>query len=83
MTTRNGPTLAEGKSTVGLFADGDLLPKKLAGSNVRPDSDIDILVEFEPEHTPGPAFFAIEEQLSELLGRKSCMKADCVRLQSR
>lgn len=36
----------------------------------RPDSDIDVLVEFEPGHTPGLAFFAIEEELSNLLGRK-------------
>lgn len=34
------------------------------------DSDIDTLVEFEPEYTPGLAFFAMETELSELLGRK-------------
>jgi predicted nucleotidyltransferase len=36
----------------------------------RPDSDIDVLVEFEPGHVPGLAFFAMEAELSELLGRK-------------
>ena len=36
----------------------------------RPDSDIDTLVEFEPEHIPGLAFFAMEAELSEMLGRK-------------
>ncbi len=36
----------------------------------RPDSDVDVLVEFEPEHTPGLAFFAMEDELSEILGRK-------------
>jgi len=36
----------------------------------RPDSDLDVLVEFDPEHTPGLAFFAMEQELSELLGRK-------------
>jgi predicted nucleotidyltransferase len=36
----------------------------------RPDSDIDVLVEFEPDHLPGLAFFAMEEELSEILGRK-------------
>jgi hypothetical protein len=36
----------------------------------RPDSDVDVLVEFEPEHTPGLAFFAMEAELSEILGRK-------------
>jgi hypothetical protein len=35
-----------------------------------PQSDIDVLVEFEPGHTPGLDFFLIEAQLSELLGRK-------------
>ena len=36
----------------------------------RPDSDLDILVEFEPGHVPGLAFFGLEQELSELLGRK-------------
>lgn len=36
----------------------------------RPESDVDILVEFEPGHTPGLRFFATERELSELLGRK-------------
>lgn len=36
----------------------------------RPDSDIDILVEFKPGHTPGFAFFSIEAEFSEMLGRK-------------
>lgn len=35
----------------------------------RPDSDIDVLVEFEPEHVPGLAFFAMQDELSEILGR--------------
>jgi uncharacterized protein len=35
-----------------------------------PDSDIDVLVEFEPGHTPGLAFFAMQDELSSLLGRK-------------
>jgi hypothetical protein len=34
------------------------------------DSDIDVLVEFEPGHTPGFAFFGMEEELSTLLGRR-------------
>lgn len=36
----------------------------------RPDSDVDVLVEFEPGHVPGLAFFTIETELSELLGRR-------------
>ena len=35
-----------------------------------PDSDVDVLVEFEPGHVPGFAFFAMETELSEILGRK-------------
>jgi predicted nucleotidyltransferase len=35
-----------------------------------PDSDIDVLVEFELGHTPGLAFFAMEEELSCMLGRQ-------------
>ena len=34
----------------------------------RPDSDIDVLVEFESGHTPGLAFIDIERELSDLLG---------------
>ncbi len=33
------------------------------------DSDIDVLVEFEPGHVPGLAFFAIQDELSALFGR--------------
>lgn len=36
----------------------------------RADSDIDLLVEFEPGHTPGLAFFTIQDELSVLLGRQ-------------
>ncbi len=35
----------------------------------RPDSDVDVLVEFEPDHTPGfIRLFEIEEDLSRLIG---------------
>ncbi len=50
--------------------------RKLAffGSDLRddfgPESDVDVLVEFEPGHTPGLAFFAMEAELSEILGWK-------------
>lgn len=36
----------------------------------RPDSDVDVLVEFEPGHVPGLDFFAMEAELGEILGRK-------------
>jgi len=35
-----------------------------------PDSDIDILVEFEPGATPGFGFFGLQEELVQILGRK-------------
>lgn len=36
----------------------------------RPDSDLDVIVEFEPGHVPGLRYFAMERELSEILGRK-------------
>ncbi len=36
----------------------------------RTDSDIDVLVEFEPDARTGFAFFGMQEELSEILGRK-------------
>ncbi len=35
-----------------------------------PDSDIDVLVEFEPGATPGWDFFGMQDELSAILGRK-------------
>ena len=35
------------------------------------ESDVDMLVEFEPGHTPGLAFFAMQRELSEILGRRA------------
>ncbi len=44
----------------------------LFGSVLRPDfrsdSDIDVLVEFQPGHVPGLRFVSIEHELSQLLG---------------
>lgn len=44
------------------------------GSVVRddfgPHSDIDILVDFEPNYIPGLDFFSMELELSRMLGRK-------------
>lgn len=34
----------------------------------RADSDLDVLVEFEPGHTPGLAIIDLERELAELLG---------------
>ncbi|MBI3761743.1 MAG: nucleotidyltransferase family protein [Chloroflexi bacterium] len=37
--------------------------------NFRLDSDVDVLVEFEPGHVPGFAFIRLQRELSALLGR--------------
>ena len=46
----------------------------LFGSVLRDDfdaeSDVDILVEFGEGHVPGLAFFGMEQELTEILGRK-------------
>ena len=36
----------------------------------RPESDVDVLVEFEPGARTGFAFFGMQDELSEILGRK-------------
>jgi predicted nucleotidyltransferase len=42
------------------------------GADFRPDSDVDVLVEFEPSRVPGLLTLAgLEIELSELLGRKA------------
>jgi predicted nucleotidyltransferase len=46
----------------------------LFGSALRddfgPDSDLDVLVEFEPGHVPGFGFLAMQDELSALLNRQ-------------
>jgi len=54
---------AEGVEVAAIFGS-------LARGDDRPDSDVDVLVEFKPGHTPGVAFFAMEAELSEILSRK-------------
>jgi uncharacterized protein len=39
-------------------------------SDFGPESDVDVLVEFEAGHVPGLAFLSMEEELSQILGRK-------------
>ena len=41
----------------------------------RPDSDVDVLVEFQPGHVPGLDFITIERELSQLL---QCRRVDMV-----
>ena len=40
-----------------------------ATGRARPDSDLDVLVEFEDGHTPGFVFFDIQAELSRVVGR--------------
>jgi len=40
------------------------------GNQFRPESDADVLVEFEPGREPGLAFFAMQDELSQILRRK-------------
>ena len=35
----------------------------------RPESDLDVLVEFQPGAVPGLAFFSLQDELSKLFGR--------------
>ena len=44
-----------------------------------PDSDVDVLVEFEPGALPGFAFFGLRDELSEILGLQVDLNApDCL-----
>jgi uncharacterized protein len=36
----------------------------------QPDSDVDVLVAFEPGFVPGLEFFSLEDELSRILGRR-------------
>ena len=41
------------------------------GGNIRPDSDIDLLIEFHPDHIPGLIRLdSMEIELTQFLGRK-------------
>lgn len=39
-------------------------------SDFGPKSDVDVLVEFEPGHAPGFAFFSMQDDLSGIFGRR-------------
>lgn len=47
---------------------------ELFGSVLRddfgPDSDVDVMVEFEPGRMPGLEFFTMDEELAEIFGRR-------------
>ena len=69
------PTVAPPREEIAEFSRRHhVLRLALFGSvlrdDFRPDSDVDVLVEFEPGHVPGLAFFAMQDELSEILGRR-------------
>ena len=35
-----------------------------------PDSDVDVLVEFDPGHTPGFEFISLQDELTGVIGRR-------------
>ena len=56
---------------------------KLFGSILRddfgPESDVDVLVEFEEGHTPGWDFFSMQKELAGIIGRRVDLNTpDCL-----
>lgn len=48
-------------------------------TDFRPESDVDLLVEFEPGQTPGLRFFTLQEELSHMFGRRVDLNTpDCL-----
>ncbi len=68
-------TLVPDREAIAAFCRRSHIRKlALFGSVLREDfsaaSDIDVLVEFEPGHVPGLAFFRMEAELSDIFGRR-------------
>ena len=67
------PITIEQEAIVPLCQQHHIRKLALFGSVLRddfhPDSDIDILVEFEPGHIPGFDFIDIQDKLSAIIGR--------------
>lgn len=51
-----------GVARIGVFGS-------VARGEAGPDSDVDVLVEFKPEHLPGFGFFRLERDLAGIFGR--------------
>lgn len=69
------PTISLDRELIREFCERNHIRKfSIFGSVLRadfsPESDLDVLVEFEPQHTPGLKFFAMQDELSRLLGRQ-------------
>ena len=73
MTERTIPIEMDGKAITQLCQQHHIRKLSLFGSilrdDFRADSDVDILVEFEPGCTPGFEFIDVQDQLSEIVGR--------------
>ena len=73
--TTSKPSIAIPQERLKEFCERHRIRKlALFGSVLRddfgPESDIDVLVEFEPGHHLGFAFFNVQDELSALLGRR-------------
>ncbi len=69
------PNLSIPKDEIGAFCRRRHIRRlSLFGSvltgDFRPDSDVDVLVEFEDGHTPGWEIVSMEDELSQIIGRK-------------
>ena len=63
------------KTEIQIFCEHHHIRKlMLFGSILRddfsPESDVDVLVEFDPDHIPGWEFIYMQDELSNLFGRK-------------
>jgi uncharacterized protein len=71
------PHLAIDPEALSAFCKGHHIARlalfgSVLGDDFRPDSDVDVLVEFLPGHIPGLRFVTIEREFSELLhGRRA------------
>ena len=70
------PQLAIDRVALNAFCQQDHIARlavfgSVLREDVGPDSDVDVLIELEPEHVPGLSFVAMERELSALLdGRR-------------
>lgn len=76
------PSVNLDESTLARFCEWNhirrlaLFGSRLKGA-AKPDSDIDLLVEFDPSHTPGLlALAGMEIELSDLLGKKVDLRTE-------
>ncbi len=70
----NSSITLDRKALISFCKKNSIQKLSLFGSAVRSDfkpmSDLDLLVEFEPGHTPGLSFFSLADKLTVFFGRK-------------